>query len=197
MTIICREKWPCQSASHCSHIHMYISCKGNTWAGSFLPYLAIMYTGLFVQGVGDPNVIFSLCIGSSDFHQLLSTGIATSQVIPELKKIQFFLLWRIELGIHAKGTLWSSVSVTQESWHWNKRKQSWVLVHSLFLLNTISPLFISVFAAYFLVLLLLFFFFWCCCVSLKPFFVMITESHWIMWVVWPTQTAAWCAWEAL
>lgn len=45
-----------------------------------------MCTGLFVQGVGDPNVIFSLWIGSSDFHQLLSTGIATSQVIPEVKK---------------------------------------------------------------------------------------------------------------
>lgn len=38
-------------------MHMYISWKGNTRAGSFLPYLGIMYTGSFVQDVDDPNVV--------------------------------------------------------------------------------------------------------------------------------------------
>lgn len=48
-----------------------------TWFFSPLPrhYVnPILYTGLFVQGVDDPNVTFPLCIGSSDFHHLLSTG---------------------------------------------------------------------------------------------------------------------------
>lgn len=65
-----------------------------------------MYTGLFVQGVGDPNVIFYLCIGSSDCHHLLSIGIAKSPgYIRTEKKAMDFLLWKIELGAHAKRTL--------------------------------------------------------------------------------------------
>lgn len=74
ITIIFTEKWPRQSVSHYTHIHMYISWKRNTRPASILSYLGIIYTGPFVQNVNDPNVILSLCIGPSNFHHLLSTG---------------------------------------------------------------------------------------------------------------------------
>lgn len=121
-------------------------------------------------------------------------ALPSHQVISELKKRNdFFLMWRRELGVHAERTLWFSVSVAQESWHSNKRKQSWVLVHGLFLFIILQVLgransvmlkpecnfsfffFSSIVTAFFLMLLSV----------TGASFVMITESQ---------NHTGWCEW---
>lgn len=131
-------------------------------------------------------------------------ALPSHQVISELKKRNyFFLMWRRELGVHAERTLWFSVSVAQESWHSNKRKQSWVLVHGLFLFIILQVLgrANSVMLKPECNFSFFFFFQYCYCFffnvaechwSLLCYDHRITESHWMMWVVQPIQRSTWC-----